>query len=226
MHIDVLPAFEYRRERWKNGLGWTREIARGFSPAAVSPQQPMASLADTANGDGWDWRVSIAEIDRDCAFSSFPGIERELVLIAGEGMTLTFAPAAADADGERVELAPPHGRIRFAGERQLQCRLHAGPTRDFNLMWRRARCDAQLLHRPLVGSMLFFGEAGVLWLLHLLSGHATFKDRPELPPLAAGDSAMLRGTAGARVIVDGGGELLLARLSAHDPQHPDPVAAH
>ena len=85
----VIPANEYRRVRWKNGTGWTREIAR------------MPDRED------WDWRLSIAEIEQDGPFSVFPGIERELVLIRGNGLRLRFE------DGEVRELQPPHERIRF-----------------------------------------------------------------------------------------------------------------
>lgn len=43
---------------------------------------------------------------------------------------------------------------RAAGE------LIDGVTHDFNLMWRRGRVRAELLHRPLVGPMLFFTRPG------------------------------------------------------------------
>ena len=114
MNVTHIPANEYRRERWKNGLGWTREVLR---------------WPESTND--WDWRLSIAEVDKSGPFSSFPGVERELVLLHGEGMRLDFE------DGESVELMPPHGRHRFAGERALQCELSSGPTQDFNLMLHR-----------------------------------------------------------------------------------------
>jgi environmental stress-induced protein Ves len=192
MRIVHLPANEYRRERWRNQLGWTREIYR----------QPQ----DDAD---WSWRASIAEVDRDAPFSAFPGCDRELVLLAGEGMHLQFD------DGERALLAPPHGRLRFAGERPLAAELVAGPTHDFNLIWRRDRMQASLLHRPLVGAMVFFAEPGVQWLVHLLQGQAHFKDLARPIHLSRGDSALLESEPGgpSRRILDGGGELLLARLS-------------
>jgi uncharacterized protein len=192
MRIVNIPANEYRRERWKNGLGWTREIHR-------SP--PVA--------DDWDWRVSIAEIDRDCGFSTFEGVDRVLVLLSGNGMSLDFS------DGERVRLDPPHGRHAFAGERPLHCRLEQGATHDFNLMWRRGRVHAQLLHRPLVGPMVFFPDAGVTWVIHVLSGRGEFREHPGVPVLEAGDSALLEAAAGddSRAILSGGGELLVVRLS-------------
>src|SRR3546814_923633 len=144
----VIAANEYRRERWRNGLGWTREI--------------HAHRPDP--GGDWTWRLSIAEIERDAPFSAFPGVDRELVLLHGNGLRLRFD------DGESHLLEPPHGRLRFAGERPLTGELVDGPTHDFNLMWRRDAVAAELLHRPLVGPMVFFAEPGTTWALHLLAG--------------------------------------------------------
>ena len=189
MEATLIPSNEYRRERWKNGLGWTREILR-------SPD----------SGDDWDWRLSIAEVDKDGPFSAFPGVDRELVLLAGEGMRLCFE------DGERVELLPPHDRIRFAGERALQAELIAGPTQDFNLMWKRDRVEVSLLHRPLVGPMLFFAEAGVHWVVHVMSGRAQFKDRLPIHVLEQGDTAVIDASGSGRMLIEGGGELLLVRI--------------
>jgi environmental stress-induced protein Ves len=189
--ITLIPANEYRRERWKNGLGWTREILR-----------------EPADGDDWDWRLSIAEVDKDGPFSAFPGCDRELVLLTGEGMRLHFE------DGDCVTLSPPHSRHRFAGERALAAELVAGPTHDFNVIWKRAAVDVAVHHRPLVGPMVFFPEAGVLWFAYLLSGQAWFRDQPEPVRLATGDSALIRSNeGGSRTLLDGGGEVLLVRIS-------------
>lgn len=199
MLVRHLPAYEYRRMRWKNNLGWTREIHAG---SAASP--------DVDAGDDWDWRVSIAEIDHDCGFSAFPAHDRILVLLSGNGMRLDFE------DGRRVPLDPPRARIAFRGEDAPACALHDGPTRDFNLMWKRDRARAELMHRPLVGPMLFFREPGVQWLVHLVGGRARVKDRPDIAPMEAGDSLLMAShdASGARVILDGGGELLLARVQS------------
>jgi hypothetical protein len=64
--------------------------------------------------------------------------------------------------------------------------------------------------------MLFFPESGVQWLVHLLSGRARIKDRPELPMLDPGDSLWLDAVPGdtERLILDGGGELLLSRIAS------------
>ena len=186
----VLPAHRYRRERWKNQRGWTREIARAPS-----------------DGD-WDWRLSIAEIEEDAPFSRFDGIERELVLLSGNGLRLRFDDGAVHA------LLPPHERLRFAGERAVSGDLIDGPTQDFNLMWRREAIDAHLWHRPLVGPMVMFVEPGSVWGVHLLAGQARFADASGLPDLATADTALLvaQHDARERFVLDGGGEVLLVRL--------------
>lgn len=185
----VIPANEYRRVRWKNGLGWTREIIR------------------VPDGEDWQWRLSIAEIEQDAAFSSFPGIDRELVLLHGNGLRLKFDEA------DVVELQPPHGRCRFAGEREVTGELVDGPTHDFNLMWRRDSMDAELLHRPLVGSMLFFVDERTTWAIHLLAGQARFESASELPPMFAGDTAILPAASlRTRHALQGAGELLAIRI--------------
>jgi len=184
----VVPANEYRRERWRNGAGWTREIA-------VEPE-----------GD-WAWRLSIAEIEQDGPFSRFPGIDREIVLLSGNGVRLRFDEGGVHA------LEPPHGRLRFAGEAGVHGELIDGVTQDFNLMWRRDLVDAQLWHRPLVGPMVIFADAGTTWAVHLLAGQARFADDSGLPSLQAGDTALLRaGDTRLRHVLDGGGEVLLVQL--------------
>ncbi len=186
----VIPSFEYRRERWRNGLGWTREILR------------------VPDSDDWQVRLSIAEIEQDAAFSAFPGVERELVLLRGEGVRLRFA------DGRVHTLLPPHDRLRFAGEEAITGELIDGVTHDFNLMWKRDAVKAELLHRPLVGSMFFFTEPGTAWAVHLLTGQAKFEGEDGLPPMAAGDTAWLAAGERKRYAMSGGGELLAIRLDA------------
>lgn len=53
MSVTLLRRADYRRMRWKNGLGWTTEILR----------QP--------DHDGFDLRLSVAEIESDAPFSPF-----------------------------------------------------------------------------------------------------------------------------------------------------------
>lgn len=196
-HARVIASNEYRRERWRNGLGWTREICRiAIAAPTIEPDID----------DPWDVRLSIAEIERDAAFSIFPGIDRELVLLSGSGLALDFD------DGECTRIDPPHGRHRFTGERAVTGRLLDGRTVDFNLMWRRDTCVATLWHRPLVGPMVVFGSPSTFWCVHVISGHAR-SDDGTLPPLHQGDTLILAaGDARMRHVLEGAGEALVIRV--------------
>ena len=122
MHHLLAPA-DYRRVPWKNGGGHTLEIAA---------EPPGSTVA------GFAWRVSVADIERDGPFSVFSGVDRTLVLLAGNGMRLTGAC-------EPLELHTAYEPVRFAGEAALHCALVAGPTRDFNLMVRRSRAHGDVV---------------------------------------------------------------------------------
>ena len=110
--LTLLHANGYKRVRWKNDGGWTTEIAR-------EPADPA---------DDFVWRISIADIESDGPFSSFPGVARELMLLAGGGIELDIDDAVPLRLTERFQ------RVRFEGESRVECRLLAGPTRDFNVI--------------------------------------------------------------------------------------------
>jgi len=189
-----LPANGYRRLRWRNGAGWTREIL------AAAPVE----------GGDWDWRLSIAEIEADGPYSLFPGVEREQVLLSGEGLALDFGA------GDERALAPPHGRQRFAGDLPVAARRVSGRAEVFNLMWRPARVSARLWFRPLVGSMLLFVDPGSTWAVHMVAGRARLGAEMLLE---RGDSALLGGGPGmrGRQLLEGAGELILVRVDAGQP---------
>lgn len=203
--VLAIPANECRRSRWRNGAGWTRQIlalpSRPDAPAERGGLMPMEAPPDT----DWDLRLSIAEIDVPAAFSVFPGVERELLLLSGEGLRLEFD------DGEKVDLLPPHQRARFGGARGVIGIPLDGQVQVFNLMWRADVLAATLLHRPLVGGMWCFCDERTAWAVHVLAGSAQVDGGAGPAPLAQGDSAWLPAQR-RRHSVEGAGELLLVRV--------------
>jgi environmental stress-induced protein Ves len=107
---------------WKNGAGVTRELA--VAPAG-------------ATMDGFDWRISIAEVARDAPFSAFPGVDRCIVLLDGAGMVLELPQRS-----HRLERT--FEPFAFSGDEAVDARLIDGPTVDFNVMVRRGRWRAQV----------------------------------------------------------------------------------
>ena len=108
---------------WKNGGGVTRELY-GY-PAAAS-------------FDAFLWRVSIADVARSGAFSSFPGVDRVIMLLDGDGMQLL-----AD-NGKQTSLTTPLQPYRFRGEEQITAHLEGGACKDFNLMLRRGAASGEV----------------------------------------------------------------------------------
>ena len=131
---------------WKNGGGSTTEIA--ISPAG-------ASLED------FDWRVSLATIAQDGPFSSFPGIDRSLALVDGDGVLLDFGD-------ERFVLSPSEPLIEFDGADAVHATVTGQHTTDFNVMTRRGQCrhrlemlvvqGTQALRRRSATTLLFVAE--------------------------------------------------------------------
>jgi uncharacterized protein len=113
---------------WKNGGGVTREIV--CSPTG-------------AGMEGFDWRVSIATIDKAGPFSAFADVDRVIMLLDGAGVRLR------SRDG-RIDhlLDVPHAPFAFGGDVALDCDLLGGTSSDFNVMTRRGRlrADVRVLH--------------------------------------------------------------------------------
>lgn len=113
--------------RWRNGGGSTTEIA--VEPAG----------ATLGSAERFLWRLSMAQVEQDGPFSSFPGYDRTLVLLAGRGVQLDFGAAAP-----AVTLGAAMKSCAFAGEWETRCRLLDGPVRDFNVMVDRERAAARV----------------------------------------------------------------------------------
>ncbi|MFA9218953.1 MAG: HutD family protein [Sphingomonadaceae bacterium] len=119
-----------RPTAWKNGGGSTTEIA-------IAP--PGASF------ENFDWRVSLATISASGPFSSFPGIDRTLALVDGDGVLLDFG-------NERFVLSDSDPLVEFAGEAAVEATITGSSTTDFNVMTRRGLCRHRLERRVLRGS--------------------------------------------------------------------------
>ncbi len=135
--MRILRAAGYRRMAWKNGGGETAEIA-------VYP--------DRAGIDDFGWRVSMALVAADGPFSVFPGVERTLSVLEGNGIALHIAgqePVTLDVH------APP---FRFAADLAVKAWLVDGPISDLNVMTRTGRWIHRVARRSVEGSVEAGGE--------------------------------------------------------------------
>ncbi|MFM8267463.1 MAG: HutD family protein [Ilumatobacteraceae bacterium] len=124
--MHIVRAIDATVMPWRNGGGTTREYL-------THP-----------GSDGFDWRLSVADVSQDGPFSAFPGFDRILVLLSGAGMTL-HGPS-----GSTATLHRPLDHHRFAGEVAIDASLVDGPTTDLNLFWRRDlwQAEVHVLHTP------------------------------------------------------------------------------
>ena len=107
--MRVIPPETFKTTPWKNGGGVTHEIAR------------------EAAGDGYAWRLSLAEVERDGPFSAFPGMARILTVVEGAGMRLVHADGVIEA--------PPLQPVLFSGELAVAGACIDGPVRNLNLIY-------------------------------------------------------------------------------------------
>jgi uncharacterized protein len=171
--IRLLSPLAYRVKPWKNGGGTTTEIA-------VHPE-----------GAGWDdflWRVGIADIRQSGPFSSFPGIDRSILLLdcpPDSGMTLTV-------DGTSVEMVQ-HEFIDFTGEVVTQGLLRGQAVRDFNVMSRRSTVQHRRGWKSIV-SREWFRLGGTDWrVVHVAVGEAQLVGAASTRNVATGESLIVTG---------------------------------
>ena len=94
------------------------------------------------------------------------------------------------------------------------CRLLDGPVRDFNVMTRRDAVSAEVVARPLVGSMVIFPAAQTTWLVHVFAGEARARAGGCEIVAANGETLLIDDDPEARerIVLDGAGELVLVKL--------------
>jgi environmental stress-induced protein Ves len=116
----VLRETGYTAVPWKNGGGITQEILRV-----------------PADATEFDWRLSLATIDRAGPFSAFDGYHRTLVLVRGTGVELNFGLHGL------AKLSTPGQLASFDGGWATTCTLLDGPSTDLNLIVSKERVEAR-----------------------------------------------------------------------------------
>lgn len=111
---------------WKNGGGSTRELV--CWPPATAAAGGM---------DSFGWRVSVATIAAPGPFSAFAGVDRQIMLLGGDGVHLT-------SSGWQHMLAERWQPFAFSGDEAVDCTMLGGISTDFNLMLRRGVWDGTL----------------------------------------------------------------------------------
>jgi environmental stress-induced protein Ves len=132
MKARIIRNEDLVRVPWKNGGGTTAEVA---------------AFPEGSSFDTFGWRISMADVASDGPFSVFPGVDRTLIVVEGDGIEL-------DVEGIAYPLDRNAPKLSFSGDDMTAGRLLSGPIRDLNVMTRRG----QFRHRTR------FVESGVALL--------------------------------------------------------------
>jgi uncharacterized protein len=175
--MHIIRARDHRAMPWKNGGGVTYEVA-------VFPQAARSL-------DAFDWRVSMARIESDGPFSSFPGIDRSLALMEGDGLVLTL-------DGAEVEIGAATPVASFSGEVAAAGKLTHGPVTDLNVMTRRSAWRHRLAPHTIAdrGTVIGVGDPTIL-IVH--TGTIAIKGASPGAPLTCRDALVLSAGEQARL---------------------------
>ena len=179
--IRILKAQEYRRMPWKNGGGETVEIA-------VSPQ-------DASVGD-FDWRVSMATVAADGPFSIFPGIDRTLSILRGNGMSLVIEGR------DPVLLTQDSNPLAFPADIATSAALADGTIIDLNVMTRREALNHRVERIRIDGT----AEIGIISTTALLlchQGRLEFQVGKEGGEIGKGDTLHLTNAAKTALCLSG-----------------------
>lgn len=110
--IKIIPKQSFKNIPWKNGEGVTLELA----------------INDDGHLADFEWRLSIAKVDKDGEFSDFSGYTRNLVLISGKGVILSHNENQIDRLNSQLDFSI------FDGGNKTIATLVSGPITNFNLM--------------------------------------------------------------------------------------------
>jgi len=121
--ITLLSPDTFKTIPWKNGLGFTTELA----------------ISEDGTLDNFDWRLSIASVENDGDFSNFSGYQRNLVLIEGNGLILDHRNDDVDKLTKLLDIA------RFDGASKTHGALVNGGIKDFNIMTNQNTCSPEVI---------------------------------------------------------------------------------
>ncbi|ATU93050.1 HutD family protein [Phyllobacterium zundukense] len=138
--MRILRAGDHRQMPWKNGGGFTTEIAISPSGATVSD---------------FDWRISMAKVPSSGPFSAFANVDRVLAVLDGE-MRLTIG------GGQATLIGPTSPAIAFPGDVPTSAEVIREVT-DLNVMVRRGRFSANVRRLDQAGIVANAEETFVLF---------------------------------------------------------------
>lgn len=139
--IELIRADQYTKMLWKNGAGFTLEIAR-------------------SQGEGdFEWRISMADVTTSGPFSLFLNKQRIISVLDGQGMVLHVDDLPAKTLNQGDIFA-------FHGESQVQSELVDGAIRDLNLIYDPAKFHARFQRVKGTEEQTFLSPADLIFIFN------------------------------------------------------------
>lgn len=139
--IELIKADQYTKMLWKNGAGFTLEIARSQGEA------------------DFDWRISMADVTTSGPFSLFPNKQRIISVLDGQGMILHVDDLPAKKLNQGEILA-------FHGESHVQSELVDGAIRDLNLIYDPAKFHVRFQWLNDAPEQAFISSADLIFIFN------------------------------------------------------------
>lgn len=179
--MKILTPKDYHEMPWKNGKGRTNELLR---------------LPHPTDTELFSLRLSIASMKESGPFSHYPGIERTIILLEGQGVVLDFV------DEIKMNLNEPLKPIQFAGEAEIEAKLIGGPIREYNIMAARDCVEAYVEVFKNVSQVTLGGEEDHFFYVCEGSGsiQTTKIERDQLILLKSGEKLPLTSKDGMTLI--------------------------
>jgi environmental stress-induced protein Ves len=170
--ITIISPDKFNTIPWKNGLGFTTELA----------------INDGATLDNFDWRLSIASVTEDGEFSNFSGYNRNLVLIEGNGISLVHDKQHTDKLTQSLDIAKFDGGFKTTGV------LHDGAIKDFNIMTKHDKTKVKV--DTVIGkkSLVIKVDKTSFTFIYSLSGVTNINNNGELVLCEQGSLAKVTNT--------------------------------
>ncbi|MCU0755693.1 MAG: hypothetical protein MUE46_11325 [Xanthomonadales bacterium] len=187
-----------------------RALRRALSDTATLTElarEPMTASMDP------DWRLALLEFEVAAVLPAAPASTRHLLLLYGESVALS----GDSRSPEPLDVTIYARGARWQGDAGIPLTLGAADTRV--LLQLTARSDRHRVWaalRPVVGSMVLFHEPGCEWLIQVINGAVQLRDARTLLELESGNVLRVdfsHASAPARVVLDGGGELAMFKLT-------------
>lgn len=172
MELQIVRYDQTVATRWKNGLGEARQVASW--PGEL---------------ESFQWQISMASMTGKLPFSDYPGVDRSLCVIGGDGLAIT-------SSAREVVLTRESDPLHFPGEEKIVgATIGSEEMIDFNVLTRRDVFDHQT-HRLKISRSGVTHVAKEFLVLFAQKGTIAISCGDILAQIGEGDTAILQGVQG------------------------------